>query len=260
MTITVVSVNDPPTATADTVNVVQNSGAIEIDVLANDSFAPDTGETLTISAVTQGSLNGTVEIICQQQRLRYTPAANAIGTETFTYSLSDGNGGTVVGQVTANIRIAGPTGIDLLAASDSGTSSTDNITNGNTLQFQVQGVTTGAEVRVLAGTNVVGTTTATSNTATVSVDAAQLTGLVSFTAIQRLNGSDSIASPALNVTIDRVAPSTFQSTFPSIVFVALLSRPIRPTRKKEPLPMASTRLRPVSPSIRAQGSLHGLRR
>ena len=34
-------------------------GANAIDVLANDTAAPDTGETLTVTAVTQGA-NGTV--------------------------------------------------------------------------------------------------------------------------------------------------------------------------------------------------------
>jgi hypothetical protein len=50
--------NDPPTANPDAAIVIEDSGPSAIDVLANDSFAPDVGETLTITAVTQGAGGG----------------------------------------------------------------------------------------------------------------------------------------------------------------------------------------------------------
>ncbi len=39
--------------TNDTLTVAEDSAATVVDVLANDSIAPDTGETLTVTAVTQ---------------------------------------------------------------------------------------------------------------------------------------------------------------------------------------------------------------
>ena len=60
---TVTAVNDNPTATNDAATVVEDSGATVVDVLANDSFAPDTGETLTVTAVTQGTNGGTVTLV-----------------------------------------------------------------------------------------------------------------------------------------------------------------------------------------------------
>ncbi|MCX7890970.1 MAG: DUF4347 domain-containing protein, partial [Burkholderiales bacterium] len=57
-TITVTPVNDPPTATPDVATVVQSQSVL-IDVLANDSSAPDVGETLTLTGFTNGA-NGTV--------------------------------------------------------------------------------------------------------------------------------------------------------------------------------------------------------
>ena len=59
--LTVNSVNDNPTAADDTATVNEDSGANAVDVLLNDSFAPDVGETLSITAVTQGA-HGTVVI------------------------------------------------------------------------------------------------------------------------------------------------------------------------------------------------------
>ena len=53
VTVNVANVNDDPVAIDDTVNVNEDSGATVIDVLPNDGIAPDTGETLTVTAVTQ---------------------------------------------------------------------------------------------------------------------------------------------------------------------------------------------------------------
>jgi large repetitive protein len=92
VSITVTSVNDPPDAVNDTATLPEDNGATPINVLANDTFAPDAGETLTISAVTQGA-NGSVAITGGGTGLTYTPNANFFGTDSFTYTISDGNGG-----------------------------------------------------------------------------------------------------------------------------------------------------------------------
>ena len=71
----------------------EDSGANAVNVLLNDSFAPDVGETLSITAVTQGA-NGSVVITGGGTGLTYAPGANYFGPDTFTYTISDGNGGT----------------------------------------------------------------------------------------------------------------------------------------------------------------------
>jgi uncharacterized repeat protein (TIGR01451 family) len=101
--ITVTPVNDPPTAVNDTATVPAGPTARPIDVLANDTAAPDTNETLTVTAVTPGSQGGTVTIIDGGARVSYTPAPGFKGTETFTYTLSDGNGGTAIATVTVTV-------------------------------------------------------------------------------------------------------------------------------------------------------------
>lgn len=103
VTVTVNSVNDPPTANDDTFEVLKSSSANTLAVLANDSTAPDTGETLTITAVTQGNQGGTVQIAADNLSVIYTPAAGFKGDETFTYTVSDGHGGTDQATVTIHV-------------------------------------------------------------------------------------------------------------------------------------------------------------
>ena len=71
--------------------VAEDSGATLINVLANDTIGPDAGETLTVTAVTQGA-HGTVTFTATG--VSYTPAANYFGPDSFTYTISDGNGGS----------------------------------------------------------------------------------------------------------------------------------------------------------------------
>ena len=71
-----------------------------IDVLANDTIAPDTGETLTVTAVTQGA-NGTVTFTADG--VSFTPDANFYGTDSFTYTITDGNGGTDTATVNVTV-------------------------------------------------------------------------------------------------------------------------------------------------------------
>jgi VCBS repeat-containing protein len=90
VTITVVGVNDPPTAADDSLTMLEDGGTQTILVLSNDGIAPDAGETLTVTAVTQGA-HGTVAITSGGTRLTYGPAANWHGIDTFTYTVSDGS-------------------------------------------------------------------------------------------------------------------------------------------------------------------------
>ncbi|MBN1206473.1 MAG: tandem-95 repeat protein [Myxococcaceae bacterium] len=105
VTVTVTPVNDPPTGVADTFSVPANSGATTLDVLANDSSAPDTGETLTVTAVTQPATGGSVSVAPGGTGVVFTPPSNFTGTLTFTYVLSDGNGGTATVTVTVSVGL-----------------------------------------------------------------------------------------------------------------------------------------------------------
>ena len=103
VTVTVVPVNDPPTAVADTYNVTKGSAQRRLEVLANDTDLPDAGETLTISAIGTTSNGGTVAISSDGKAVLYKPAATFTGQETFTYTVSDG---TSTSQATVTVTVA----------------------------------------------------------------------------------------------------------------------------------------------------------
>ena len=100
VTVTVANVNDNPVANDDTATVNEDSTANVINVLSNDTDVD--GDTLTVSAVTQGA-HGTVSIGTGGANITYTPNANFAGTDTFTYTVSDGNGGTDTATVTVTV-------------------------------------------------------------------------------------------------------------------------------------------------------------
>ena len=100
VTITVIDpTNDAPTAVNDTVNGIEDQ-AVVIAAIANDT--DPNGDSLTISSVTQPS-SGTVQLN-PDQTISYTPAPNTNGPDSFTYTISDGRGGS--SQATVNISIA----------------------------------------------------------------------------------------------------------------------------------------------------------
>lgn len=86
--VSVAAVADPPTAVSDSFNASEQT--VSFDVLANDSTTPDVGQTLTITSVTQGSSGGLVAI--NGSVVNYTAATGFVGTETFTYTVTDTDG------------------------------------------------------------------------------------------------------------------------------------------------------------------------
>jgi hypothetical protein len=98
VTATVTPVNDAPVAVDEAVTVAEDSGATVINVLGNDTDVD--GDTLTFDGFTQAT-NGTVSL--NNGVLTYAPNANFNGTDSFTYFVSDGNGGTDTGQVSITV-------------------------------------------------------------------------------------------------------------------------------------------------------------
>ena len=132
VTVTVTPVNDPPTGVADTISVDQDTTNNTLDVLTNDSISPDTGESLTITAVGTPSAGGTVTISSAGTSLVYTPASGFIGNDTFTYTVSDG---TLTSQVSVTVNVVTtdnpPTAVDdaFSIAEDAAEASFDVLTN-----------------------------------------------------------------------------------------------------------------------------------
>lgn len=89
------------TAANDTFTVVRNSAATNINVLANDTFTTGNTGTLTLTSLGTPSAGGTVSI--QNNQVRYQPAASFVGTETFTYTVTDNTGLARTATVTVNV-------------------------------------------------------------------------------------------------------------------------------------------------------------
>ncbi len=94
-----------PVANNDSVTVTQNT-PIRINVLANDSD-PDT--SFSITDFTEGT-NGSVELNenntpadGSDDFLIYTPDRKFTGSDSFTYTISDGNGGTATATVSLEV-------------------------------------------------------------------------------------------------------------------------------------------------------------
>ncbi|MCX6521598.1 MAG: tandem-95 repeat protein [Actinobacteria bacterium] len=96
-TLTVTPVNDAPTALPDTVTIRRNSVAA-IAVLANDTDID--GGALRVSSVTRPRNGAVVNLIVG---VVYVPRAGFTGMDTFTYTVSDGRGGTATATVTVNV-------------------------------------------------------------------------------------------------------------------------------------------------------------
>ncbi len=98
VTIQVTGVNDAPVAQDDSANTPQNT-AVTINVRSNDAD-PDTNDTLTITAVTQG---GKGSVAHNGSTVTYTPNAGETGDDSFTYTVADSQGVTATAQVSVHI-------------------------------------------------------------------------------------------------------------------------------------------------------------
>lgn len=114
VTVNVAGVQDPPTVAGD-LAYAPSSTAVTIDVLANDSDAD--GDPLSITAVTQGTF-GTVTT--NGANVTYQPGGGFATQDAFTYTVSDGKGGTNRATVTVIRTCLGSFSDDLEPAPEAG--------------------------------------------------------------------------------------------------------------------------------------------
>ena len=100
--VTVTSVNDAPIAVDDSVTIVRDSGATAVNVRGNDTDI-DTPFASVLITATSAPSKGTVAITGAGTGLSYTPYHGLEGADSFTYTISDGAGGTATATVSVNI-------------------------------------------------------------------------------------------------------------------------------------------------------------
>jgi len=98
VTVTQTTTGSPPVAQNDSATTPQDV-AVTIDVIANDSD-PD-GDTLTVVNVTL-PLNGSTSI--SNNKVVYTPNTGFSGSDSFQYTISDGNGGQDSATVSVTVN------------------------------------------------------------------------------------------------------------------------------------------------------------
>src|SRR5207249_2883883 len=124
VTIAVAAVNDAPVANNDTATTAEDT-AVTIAVLANDTDVD--ADSLAVTAVS-ASLHGSATSH-PDGTITYTPAANYNGADSFTYTISDGHGGTATGTVSMTITAVN----DAPVASDEAVTTDEDTTKAITL-------------------------------------------------------------------------------------------------------------------------------
>jgi hypothetical protein len=88
-----------PVAVDDIASTDEHTPVV-VDILEND-YDPDAGDSLAVESVTQGT-HGYVDII-DDQHVSYGPEPSFNGIDNFTYTVSDGRGGTDTATVTVTV-------------------------------------------------------------------------------------------------------------------------------------------------------------
>ncbi len=99
VSILVTPVNDAPSAQADAATTFKNT-PVNVNVLANDVDVD--GDQLLVASVTSPA-NGTVTVTGGGVAINYRPRNGFTGIDSFTYTVSDGRGGTATATVTVNV-------------------------------------------------------------------------------------------------------------------------------------------------------------
>jgi len=144
VTVTVNSVNVDPVADNDTGATAEDT-PVTIYVLDGDTDAD--GDSLSVDSVTDAS-NGTVTNNATD--ITYTPNVDWNGTDTFSYTVSDGNGGTDTATVTVTVNpvndapVADDQGVTTPEDTPVAITLTVNDTDGDSLSFIVTNPASGS--------------------------------------------------------------------------------------------------------------------
>ncbi|MEM9368103.1 MAG: Ig-like domain-containing protein [Planctomycetota bacterium] len=129
ITVNIDGVNDNPIAVEDNFSVNEMQ-TLDLDVLANDTDGPFENGTLTITDVSTPQ-RGVATIINNGTQIRYqSTAAASAGDDSFTYTISDNEGGTAFAVVNIDI-------VDVLTAPIAGDDTRTAIEGGDPITIEL---------------------------------------------------------------------------------------------------------------------------
>ncbi|TWT56152.1 Ig-like domain-containing protein [Allorhodopirellula solitaria] len=200
------------TANPDSFTVAEDSGATELDVLANDEIVSGSG-SLSVVSVTQPSSGGSVSL--DNGIVSFTPAPDFVGTAEFTYLVA-GPGG-VQNTVPVTVTVTGandpPVGVD-------DTFQVDSDSGENRLDVLANELDTADPGETLSVTNVTTPTSGGTVTITADGDAVNYTPPASFVGTDTFEYtlSDGTSTDTVSVTVTvqpaDAPPTAVDDSFP----------------------------------------------
>ena len=184
--------NSDPVAVDDAISTDEDA-AVTIDVLSNDSDLDGDALSVTSASAANGSVTINVD-----GTLDYTPNANFNGSDTISYEISDGNGGTATAtvDVTVNATNIAPTGVD-----DNFTAFEDQAITINVLANDIDA--DGDALSISSATALNGVVTINSNGTLTYTPNANFNGEDSIT-YEVSDGQGGLSTATANVTINAV--------------------------------------------------------
>ncbi|AWN52476.1 Mo-co oxidoreductase dimerization domain protein [Methylobacterium sp. 17Sr1-1] len=155
--------NQSPVAVNDTGPAVTKDTAVTFStstLLANDT--DPNGDPLSVTSV-GGATNGTVSLNSTNSTITFTPTTNYTGSAGFTYTISDGRGGTASASVALTVSAPGTAPVSLFSSSATPAATNTNDTSPVELgvKFQASSAGTVSAVKFYKGTQDTGTHTGT---------------------------------------------------------------------------------------------------
>lgn len=221
--ITVNPINDDPQATDDTYSTDEDIvlNVVTPGTLGNDSDIE--GDPLTVSDYQATTANGGTVLMNPDGSFDYTPPADFNGTDNFTYTVIDGNGGLSIATVTITVL---PINDDPLALDDS------YGTDGDTpLSIAVPGVLANdsdlEDVLIVASYDAVsvngGTVVMNPDGSFVYTPASGFTGNDTFTyTVDDGNGGSAVATVTIAVAVPNTTPLAVDDFYETQEGVALI--------------------------------------
>jgi len=129
--LTITPVNDAPVAVDDSATTDEDT-AVTITVLGNDTDVEN--DELTVTGATQPAHGVVSPDPMNPNRIIYTPSPNYNGDDSFTYTITDGNGGTDTGAVNLTVDPVNdaPVAVDDTATTDEDTAVTVTVLGNDT--------------------------------------------------------------------------------------------------------------------------------